>query len=66
MKYVTIQGDTWDNIAYKVAGNVYAMSDIMRANKQYLGTLIFNGGIELDIPDNINDSNFIKVSSPWE
>lgn len=66
MKYITIQGDTWDSIAYKTAGTEYAMVNIMNSNKQYLGTLVFNGGIELDIPNNINDSNVVKISSPWE
>lgn len=66
MKYVTVQGDTWDSIAYKTVGSEYAMVEIMKANKEYLGTLIFNGGVELDIPESAKKANIITISSPWE
>lgn len=65
MKYTTIQGDTWDNIAYKTVGNEYAMVEIMKANKEHLGTLIFDGGIELDIPDSAKKANIVNIGSPW-
>lgn len=66
MKYVTIQGDTWDSIAYKAVGSEYAMIEIMKANKEYLGTLIFNGGVELEIPESAKGANIVNISSPWE
>ncbi len=66
MKYTTIQGDTWDSIAYKTVGSEYAMVEIMKANKEYLGTLIFNGGVELDIPESAKGVNVVNISSPWE
>lgn len=65
MKYVTIQGDTWDSIAYKTVGSEYAMVEIMKANKQYLGTLVFDGGIELNIPESAKKANIVNISSPW-
>ena len=65
MKYTTIQGDTWDNIAYKTVDNEYAMVEIMKANKEHLGTLIFDGGIELDIPDSAKKANIVNIGSPW-
>ena len=66
MKYITIQGDTWDSIAYKAVGSEYAMIEIMKANKEYLGTLVFNGGVELDIPESAKSVNIVNISSPWE
>ena len=66
MKYVTIQGDTWDSIAYKSVGSEYAMVEIMKANKQYLGTFIFDGGVTLEIPESAKKANTINISSPWE
>lgn len=65
MKYTTIQGDTWDSIAYKAVGSEYAMVEIMKANKQYLGTLIFDGGVELVIPESAKKANIVNISSPW-
>ena len=66
MKYVTVQGDTWDSIAYKAVGSEYTMVEIMKANKEYLGTLIFNGGVELDIPESAKSVNIVNISSPWK
>lgn len=66
MKYVTIQGDTWDSIAYKTVGSEYAMVEIMKANKEHLGTLIFDGGVELVIPESAKGANIVNISSPWE
>ncbi len=64
MKYITIQGETWSDISYKITGSEYNMGDIMKANKQYLGTIIFKAGCELYIPDNIKNKEKI-ISNPW-
>lgn len=66
MKYITIQGDTWDSIAYKAVGSEYAMVEIMKANKEHLGTLIFDGGVTLEIPESAKKANIVNISSPWE
>lgn len=66
MKYITIQGDTWDSIAYKAVGSEYAMVEIMKVNKEYLGTLIFDGGVMLEIPESAKGANIVNISSPWE
>ncbi len=50
-KYTTISGDTWDVIAKKVYDDDHAYSALMDANPKQIGTLIFSGGIELDVPD---------------
>lgn len=60
-KYITIQGDTWDYIAYKVygaeSGTEFYMSALLEANQKYLGYVVFPADIELDVPD-------IKVELP--
>ena len=66
MKYITIQGDTWDSIAYKAVGSEYAMVEIMKANKEHLGTLIFDGGVTLEIPASAKSVTIVNISSPWE
>lgn len=50
-RYVTVQGDTFDNIAYKVYGNERHMKALIEANWPLLETYIFPGGIEVDCPE---------------
>jgi phage tail protein X len=49
--YTTIQGDTWDLIAYRTLGSEYLLPLLLDANTQYRSTVIFSGGITLTIPD---------------
>lgn len=49
--YKTIQGDTWDLIAYKLYGSEKYMKNLIEANWPLLDVLIFSSGIELTVPD---------------
>jgi phage tail protein X len=49
--YRTIQGDTWDNIAYKITGNINFMTVLMAANFDHVDTVIFSAGIVLQVPE---------------
>ncbi|MNW45609.1 hypothetical protein D3C74_228780 [compost metagenome] len=49
--YRTIQGDTWDNIAYKLTGNINNMTDLMAANFAHIDTVFFGSGIILNVPE---------------
>lgn len=49
--YRTIQGDTFDIIAYKLWKDEGQCHRIMEANEAYMDVLIFPAGIELEIPD---------------
>ena len=51
MTYTTIQGDTWDLIAYKVYGTEYVMDKLIQANTDYVDTVIFGAGTVLHTPD---------------
>lgn len=48
--YTTVQGDMWDNIAYKQLGDVAHTDKLMNANLQYLGYFTFPAGIVLTLP----------------
>lgn len=48
--YTTIQGDMWDSIAFKTLGNERYMNELIQANVDYLGTVVFSGGVILRIP----------------
>ena len=53
-KYQTIQGDTWDKIAYKVyegLGGEKLTHILLDANSDHLGTVIFSAGVELNVPE---------------
>ena len=48
--YTTIQGDTWDGIAYKLYGDEGYMKDLIEANLDHADTLVFSSGTELACP----------------
>lgn len=48
--YTTKQGDMWDSIAKKVYGSEAAMTKLMEANEDYVGTVVFPAGITLTLP----------------
>lgn len=49
--YTTIQGDTWDLIAYKLWGSEYLLPLLFEANPQCKDILIFEGGLLLNVPE---------------
>lgn len=53
-KYRTVQGDTWDLIAYRhypKQGRELAVSTLIQANTQYISTVIFPAGCIIELPD---------------
>lgn len=49
--YTTLQGDTWDGIAYRLWGEERHMHTLMALNPDHMDTLIFSAGITLRLPD---------------
>ncbi|WP_338842053.1 tail protein X [Paenibacillus glucanolyticus] len=49
--YRTIQGDTWDSIAFSVAGTESFMSNLINANLEHVEVVIFPAGINLNVPE---------------
>ena len=49
--YTTIQGDTWDGIAFRLWGREHLMSALLQANPDHADTLIFPAGVSLAVPD---------------
>ena len=48
--YITIQGDAWDAIAYRLWGEERFFMDLVAANPEHLDMVIFPAGVELRIP----------------
>jgi len=49
--YKTIQGDTFDGIAYKLWGDEKHMKELIEANLDYADVLIFSPNVELIVPE---------------
>lgn len=62
--YVTIQGDMWDGISYKVYGSEYYMAELIEANPEYREVVIFPANISLTIPDITVPTT--QILPPWK
>lgn len=51
MTYTTMQGDTWDLVAFRMYGDETKMGALIEANKAYCQTYRFPAGVVLSIPD---------------
>lgn len=49
--YTTIQGETWDLIAYKLWGSEYLLPLLLEANQKYRDIIIFTGDVVLNVPN---------------
>lgn len=49
-KYVTRQGDTFDIIALLFYDDEFKAAEIIKANPEYAGTVVFDAGVTLEIP----------------
>ncbi|MFI3270799.1 MAG: tail protein X [Pseudomonadota bacterium] len=65
--YRTIQGDTWDGIAYKLYGQEGYMMDILALNPDQADMLIFPAGVVLLVPEasKLDDIVEQKDLPPW-
>lgn len=62
--YTTIQGDTWDSIAYKAygAGNESQAGTLMQNNWDLLDYYVFPAGIVVQVPELETDTSDLP---PW-
>ena len=51
MIYTTIQGDTWDVIAFKLYGLESRMLQLMEYNPEHMHIVVFSAGIVLAVPE---------------
>ena len=49
--YITVEGDTFDSLALRFYDDEKLASTIIQANPDHCGTLIFEAGISLTIPE---------------
>lgn len=49
--YITVSGQTWDQIAYEVYGDEHYCDRLMDTNRDKLNYFVFPAGIVLILPD---------------
>ena len=50
LTYITLEGDTFDSIALDFYESEYKANFIMEENPEHIGTIVFEAGVELMIP----------------
>lgn len=63
--YITNAGDMWDSIALSQMCNEFYSNQLIDANPQCLNTVIFESGVELNIPILAIDNSRINLP-PWK
>lgn len=64
-KYTTIQGDTFEKIAWSILGGSESMCEIIKANRQYMEVAVFEAGVELVIPTVETTPAVTESTPPW-
>jgi phage tail protein X len=65
MTYETVQGDMWDEIAYKVYGSTKYIGALLAANSSYITMYRFSAGITLTCPD-VSEEVSASALPPWK
>lgn len=63
--YVTIQGDTYESIAWFQMGDSNYMTDLIEANRKYFDVAVFEAGVELTIPEVAEKKTLDETTPPW-
>ena len=64
-KYMTVQGDMFDNIALEQMGDELYTDRLIKENPQYQDVYIFSAGVELTIPD-VDNTAGLNMLPPWK
>lgn len=48
--YITLQGDAWDSIAYRLWGEERFFMELVKANPEHLDVVVFEAGVRLNVP----------------
>ena len=60
----TLQGDTWDILAYRAYGNEHLMNILLAANPDLVDVAVFSAGTQVFIPD-VEDIAEKSAPPPW-
>lgn len=48
--YITLQGDAWDAIAYRLWGEERFFMELVKVNPEHLDVVVFEAGVRLNVP----------------
>lgn len=60
---MTMQGDTWDMIAWRECGSEKYAEMLLNANRHLIETQVFEAGVTVTIPT--VESGLKEVAAPW-
>lgn len=63
--YITILGDTWDSISYKLFGDSKAYNLLLELNIEYSDIVMFDAGTRIKYNDNISLKKSENNIPPW-
>jgi len=63
-KYLTRQGDEWDQIAFDQLGSEHLVAQLIAANPDHSMTVVFAAGVRLTLPE-IKISPRTSGPAPW-
>ncbi|KAA9003990.1 phage tail protein [Paenibacillus spiritus] len=63
-QYRTIQGDTWDAVAYKLYGDENLMTLLLEANPEQADKVILDGNLLLHVP--VRPEQTSEDLPPWK
>ena len=63
--YMTVLGDTWDSISYKLFGDSKQYNSLIELNEKYSDVLIFSAGILIKYQDNVSVKSYEENVPPW-
>lgn len=63
--YNTLQGDTWDLIAWRVYGTSAYMDLLIKANIQHAETCVFGPDVKLVVPEAPSVDTTNAGTPPW-
>lgn len=65
MIYITVQGDTFDQIAQSIYGDAKQILPLMEANPEHMGKIIFPAGVALQVPVLTRANTAAENLPPW-
>lgn len=62
--YITLQGDAWDAIAYRLWGEERLFMELIKANPEHMDVVVFEAGVRLQVPP--RPERIVKMElPPW-
>lgn len=65
VEYLTKTGDEWDVISRNIYGSEKYVGELLKANPAQVGTIIFESGVKLKIPE-IEKEKAEYLKPKWE